>query len=399
MALSQIQKDAILRGINELPIENINRFIEQGDLTIEECTENGIDPDKLEQVNSLKEQIIEEQEKFEEDSEFYEKINNNEMIIQEIKRALDSGKVTPEGLLENTIIDERLLRSIERYKKQTHPSQHNDLDLKKGYTDIFFFGKSGSGKSCVLASLFNYAEDQGYFIDDPHSINGINYKNLLVRELKNGILPDATEASVDAVTYITTELHKDGEINPLNIIEMSGEFFSSAAKDPDVWKNSIDAHGYLSNSNKKLLFFVVDYKLYTEGEDPENSTQSQDFNLILSQLDKYEKALNNTYCVYIIVNKSDKFPETEVDKNAFAKEFFMKNFKGVYTNLKAKQDTNGFQLRSMHFSAGNFIFNNSYLSQMNTECPAKLIDSISKQASRRKSGGWLSKVFSSSDEL
>jgi len=46
MALSQIQKDAILRGINQLPIENINKFIEKGDLTIEECIENGIDPDK-----------------------------------------------------------------------------------------------------------------------------------------------------------------------------------------------------------------------------------------------------------------------------------------------------------------------------------------------------------------
>ena len=399
MALSIIQKEAILRGINQLPIANINKFIEQGDLTIEECIENGIDPDKIEQVNSLQEEIIEERIQFEEDSEFYEKINNDDVIIQEIQRAYLSGKVTEKGLLENTIIDETLLRRIEKYKKQNHPSQHNELDLKKGYTDIFFFGKSGSGKSCVLASLFNYAEDEGYFIDDPHAINGINYKNLLVRELKNGILPAANPATVDAVTYITTELHKDGEINPLNIIEMSGEFFSSAAKDPDVWRNSIDAYGYLSNSNKKLLFFIVDYKLYTDGEDPENSTQSQDFNLILSQLDQYQKALNNTYCVYIIVNKSDKFPEEVVDKNAFAKEFFMKNFKGVYINLKAKQEKNGFQLRSMHFSVGNFILNNSYLSQLNTECPAKLIDSISKQASRKKGGGWFGSMFSSSDKL
>ena len=34
---------------------------------------------------------------------------------------------------------------------------------KKGYTDIFFFGRSGSGKSCVLASLFNYGEKRRLF--------------------------------------------------------------------------------------------------------------------------------------------------------------------------------------------------------------------------------------------
>ena len=399
MPLTPNQKEAILKNINNIPVKSILSLIEEKEeLTLEECMEHGLEASKIEELNLLKEEDAVIAERVQEDSAFYEKINNDEVIIQQIQGALFDGRVTDEGLLENTIIDAGLLKRIKQYSKQTHPSQHNDLPLKKGYTDIFFFGKSGSGKSCVLASLFNYAENEGYFIDDTHAINGINYKNLLVRELQNGILPDATEASVDAVTYITTELHKNGEINPLNIIEMSGEFFSNAAKDPTVWENSIDAHGYLSNSNKKLLFFVVDYKQYTDGEDPENSTQSQDFNLILSQLDLYEKALNNTYCIYIVVNKSDKFPEGIADENEFAKEFFMENFKGVYTNLKVKQEKNGFQLRLIHFSVGNFIFNNSYLSQMNTECPSKLIESISKQASRKKSRGWL-KMFSSSDEL
>ena len=397
MALSAIQKQAILKGINSLPVVNIRKFINQGDLTIAECLEYGLDSTKVEEINMMEEEEQQQQQQFEEDAEFYSRINNDEIIIQEIQRALLDGRVTEEGLLENTIIDKSLLKSIKKYEKQTYPSVNNDLDLKNLYTDIFFFGKSGSGKSCVLASLFNYAEDEGYFIDDPHSINGILYKNLLVRELKSGILPDANEATVDAVTYITTELHKDGEVNPLNIIEMSGEFFSAAAGDPEVWENSIDAHGYLSNANKKLLLFIVDYKKYTEGENPDESTQSQDFNLILSQLDQYEKSLNNTYCIYIIVNKSDQFPEG-VDKDEFATEFFKENFKSVYTNLRSKQEKHGFELRSLHFSLGNFVFNNSYLKEINMECPAKLIDSIAKQASRKKSRGWLGKIFSSSEE-
>ena len=230
------------------------------------------------------------------------------------------------------------------------------------------------------------------------SIKGINYKNLLVRELKNGILPDANQASVDAVTYITTELHLNGDINPLNFVEMSGEFFSRAAEDPSYWEDSIDAHGYLSNSNKKLLFFIVDYNMYNEGEFSE-ATQDQEINLILSQLDVYEKALKNTYCIYIIVNKSDKFPEGITNKNKFAKDFFIDNFKGVYTNLKSKQEKHGFELKSFHFSTGEFILNNSYLNAINSECPRDLIDSISKQAARRKKGGWFGKLFGDGEEL
>ena len=332
-ALTPLQKEALLRGINTIPVNLIKKKIDSSELSLDECIENGLDSLKVEEIQLL--EITEEatKKKMEEDQAFYDKINNDEIIIQKIQEALIDGRVTEEGLLKNTEIDERLLKRIIKYSKQFHPSENNDVPLLDG-TDIFFFGKSGSGKSCVLASIFNYAEEEGLFIDNPVSIKGITYKNLLVRELNNGILPDATEATEDAVTYITTELHLDGEINPLNFIEMSGEFFSRAAEDPSYWEHSIDAHGYLSNPNKKLLFFIVDYNMYTDGESSSEATQSQDFNLILSQLDLYEKALKNTYCIYIVVNKSDKFPpEATADKNTFAKNFFMDNFKGVYTNL------------------------------------------------------------------
>ena len=180
---------------------------------------------------------------------------------------------------------------------------------------------------------------------------------------------------------------------------MSGEFFSKAAENPDEWDKSIDAHGYLSNSNKKLLFFIVDYQMYSEGEDTSGATQSQDFNLILSQLDNYEKALKNTNCIYIIVNKSDKFPPNVTDKDKFAKEFFMNNFRAVYTNLKAKQDKYNFELRSFDFSVGNFVFNNSYLKEMNYECPRSVLNSIAKQSRRNSKKGWLGSMFSNNDEI
>ena len=251
--LTALQKEALLRGINKIPVNLIKKKIDNLELTLDECIENGLDLSKVEEIQKIKIQENELKEKLAEDKEFYDRINNDEIIIQEIQRALNDGRVTEDGLINNTEIDDDLLKRIKSYKKQFHPSENNDVPLVDG-TDIFFFGKSKSGKSCVLASIFNYAEKEGLFIDNPVSINGINYKNVIVRELQNGILPDSTEATEDAVTYITTELHKDGEVNPLNFIEMSGEFFSQAAENPDEWDKSIDAHGYLSSSNKKLLF-------------------------------------------------------------------------------------------------------------------------------------------------
>ena len=252
--LTPLQKEAFLRSINKVPVQAIYNRINSKELTLEECVENGMDESKVDEINLLQLESeaalqvqIEEQTKLEEDQAFYDKINNDDIIIQEIQNALFDGRVTEEGLLNNIpIIDDSLLSRIKSYTKQFHPSENNDVPLIAG-TDIFFFGKSGSGKSCVLASIFNYAEDEGLFIDNTVSIKGINYKDLLVRELKNGILPDATSATKEAVTYITTELHKDGEVNPLNFVEMSGEFFSEAAQDPEAISNTIDAHGYWFN--------------------------------------------------------------------------------------------------------------------------------------------------------
>ena len=413
-----LQREAILRRISDVPLQSVFKFIDNSELTLDECVENGLlindipinqfekwikqsllDLDKLADLGlnlSLVEEIRKSIERSEELQENYDLINDDMMIIQDIQKHLRSGGVTEEGLLEKTTIDKELLNEIKGYEKKEHPSQNNDVALIKG-TDIFFFGKASSGKTCVLASIFNYAEKEGLFIDNMVSIHGINYKNLIVNELKNSILPDSTPAEKKAVTYISTELILDGEANPLNFVEMSGEFFSKAAQDPKEIMNTIDAHGYLSNSNKKLLFFIVDYKMYSDNEKSSVSSQANDFNNLVGILDGYKKALQNAYCVYIVVNKSDKFPKGTVDKNEFAKSFFMKNFKSVYANLKQKEKKHNFDLRILHYSIGNLIFKNSYLSSINDDCPKNIIQSISQQAYRKNEDSVIGKFFKSKE--
>ena len=44
----------------------------------------------------------------------------------------------------------------------------------------------------------------------------------VLKELENGILPRRTNATIDAVTYISTTLKVNDNDHPLNFVEMSG---------------------------------------------------------------------------------------------------------------------------------------------------------------------------------
>ena len=108
--LTAIQKEALLRGINKIPTHLIKKKIDNDELTLEECIEHGLEASKLNELDSMKMQEQEEQKKMDEDKEFYNRINNDEVIIQEIQRALNDGRVTEEELLNNTEIDKELLK-------------------------------------------------------------------------------------------------------------------------------------------------------------------------------------------------------------------------------------------------------------------------------------------------
>ena len=396
-----LQKEAILREINKIPVKSLIGLIKNGDFNLDKYIEHDLDSNKVEEIKKELKIIEGGLDKKELAKKIYKKINDDKMIVQHIQRHLLNNDVTEEGLIENCDqIDENILEKIKRYEGPSISSENNKDPLQFG-TDIFFYGKSSSGKTCVLASIFSYANKKGILIDNyKASIQGHKYKDIIVKELENGILPRRTNATIDAVTYISTTLKVNDNDHPLNFVEMSGEFFSDAALEFDGLDGSIDAHGYLSSKNKKIFFFVIDYQMHKDGELGKGKTQEQEFNAILSLLDDYENALDNTHCIYIIINKSDKFPSDCGDKNEFAKKYFIKNFASVNTNLqdkkarrKHKLDPKNPWLRVQHYSIGDFIFNNSYLINQNDECPQRIINSISKHTDKDRKDGFLDKLF------
>ena len=48
--LTALQKEALLRGINQIPVELIKKKIDNLELSIDECIENGLDASKIEEI-------------------------------------------------------------------------------------------------------------------------------------------------------------------------------------------------------------------------------------------------------------------------------------------------------------------------------------------------------------
>jgi hypothetical protein len=215
-------------------------------------------------------------------------------------------------------------------------------------------------------------------IDNVHNLKGTIYRNQLVDEFSYGILPDST--AVDGVNYIPIELQNNsqefkGRKHPLNFIEMSGELFDKTYKG-GISIDSIAAKDYLNNTNRKLLYFILDYHQYEKSKTVAmGASQSNKLQAVLALLDQYG-TLEHTDGIYIVVTKSDLFPYG-VNQKEYAANFVKENFKGLITNCKNLQEKyrDRFKIIVYPFSIGDVRFQNM-LVNINPESPEMVVEDI-----------------------
>ena len=128
-AITRVQKEAFLRRCNELPIHVLKKQIDAHEISLDEFIENGLEISKVEEIQALEIKILDEERKKEEDQAFYDQINNDKKAIDEIQDAIRSGEVTEQGLLDNTEIDERLLKRIKGYSQILNSPENNNVPL------------------------------------------------------------------------------------------------------------------------------------------------------------------------------------------------------------------------------------------------------------------------------
>jgi hypothetical protein len=303
------------------------------------------------------------------------KIEKGEYSAEKIKNLLISGSITEAQLLANTSLTQALINQIQNYQKMTTPfdSWHDLPPLETNRTDLYFFGQPGSGKSCILASVFYYLHHNGMLMNSPQNPRGNVYKDQLINEINMGILPDSTQR--DGVNYIPLELRNQNNRSyrhPLNFIEMSGELFDDAYES-GISDNNLDAKNYLDNKNKKLIYFVLDYFMENRGFNSGGTSQTSKAEQILTLLDRFG-TLNHTDGIFIIISKSDLFPK-DVDRNQYAVEFLKTRYLNLYNNIKDLQERYGFEVKLYPYTIGEVKLQN-LLTTFNMQSPAEMIDDI-----------------------
>jgi len=403
--MDKIVKKQILQEINALEVSDLLELIQSNDIRLEEMVDSGLERVKLHAVQKQLNQAnsggqsngVATQDANEELKTLCLAIEKGEYDVLDIRNFLLNGVITSDHLKEHTSMTDDIIERINYYqKRETDFMDWKDLPpLQLDRTDVYFLGQPGSGKSCVLGSLFYYFDKNGILAENMHNQIGTIYRNQLKEEFGYGILPDST--AVDGVNYMPIELRnlKDTELrHPLNFVEMSGEIFDTA------YESGIESihpkvKEYLSNKNRKILFFIIDYDLHKKSEKMSfGAGQASKLTSVLEILDNYG-TLSKVDSIYVLVTKSDLFP-IDRDKVEYANEFINQYYLNFVNNLKDKKqkylNKNSFKITVYPFTIGLVKYRNMLVTIDNSGAEY-VTKAIQKHAFVAKKSGFLGKFF------
>lgn len=391
--MKKIEKVQILDAINSIDKDSLVSFIKDGSISFDEMIKAGLHQSMQEEIsNSLKAvEVI--KDNLQNRQEICAAIERGDYSVVEIKSMLLKNEISETDLLSYTSFSKDLIAKIKNYIKVQTP--FNDWEnlppLKPKRTDVYFFGQPGSGKSCVLASLFKYFSDNGLMQVDIDNLAGAQYLNLLKDEFEFGILPDST--AEDGVNYIALNLRSIDNRNnwhPLNFIEMSGEHFNSAYKH-GINSSNLGRKNFLTNDNQKIIFFVIDYDMHMKRKLSQGGISSQSGMMvnILELLDK-TGTLKKTQAIYILLTKTDLFP-AGVNRKTYADDFLKEYYLNFRENCidKKRKYNDLFKVLVFPYSIGEVKFQSILLS-IDYQSPAYVTEAIRNHSFivKEKTGIW-----------
>jgi len=408
MTMNEITKRQILSTIASIPTDQLLGFIERGEIALGEMLAHGLPQDKQ---RALRDSLAVSEQQREVDranrerecernarvNELLSAIEQGGHNVSQIQTYIREGLITENDLLGIRGITPQLAHAISGYsKRDTQFSSWRNLPpLQSGRTDLYFLGLPGSGKTCILASLFRYMHKEG-LIDtagDHYSPEGAKYRNQLREEFSNGILPHTTQMEVltgDTREYVMNYIPMGlrnidrASLHPLNLLDMSGEMINQTYQDHSG-QGTIFTRDYLTNSNRKLIFFVIDYAEHETAQRAVDGDQASKLEYLLTLLDA-QGILNLTDGLYILVSKADQFPPG-VDPGTFAKEFLDNNYKNFIRSCQSMRDKHRgqFRITGYPYTVGAVRFQDLVVSY-NERSPSFICDRILHHAFQAKKG-------------
>ena len=319
---------------------------------------------------------------------------------------ISSNALTMKDLVDDScVLTDRGYSHIKKYpqlvmeQRQLPVSRLENPHSEQGNTDVYFFGVSGSGKTCVLAGLMSLTGQLGFRFDPKGPGGGGNYAMELRNYARTSMLPPATDQNY--IQVIDAQINdEDGNLHKISLIEMSGEKTAefAAIENPTSLEDlGAGASGLLSNDNNKVLFFVIDptnEKNVQMGRDSSQWVMQSDvLDCVSSLLSKNPTLMKKVVAIHVILTKSDTLGDY-VDQNLIQDRLNEQGYSAVLQSIKAicqKYDINkqtGFQVGLYPFCVGKFMPGDVYT--FDETDSLKILRVIQKNTTtERPTGGFL----------
>lgn len=292
------------------------------------------------------------------------KRNSNNFTPVQISNYLKSRTITAEDL-RNYGIPDKIVSILHNVSPPYLELGETPNSIPTGYTEVYFWGNPGSGKTCALAAILSAAEHAGYL--EIATGPGYNYmtllKNIFIDDI--AILPPPT--NLEKTQYLPFVL-KRGKDKPrsVSLIELSGEifqcFYKKNAGSPLLGERERTFNtlmNYLGGKNRKIHFFFVDFEKENKKDD-EGKTQGDYLNAASTFFQNKDIFGKTTDAIYLVVTKSDLLNCSIEQRVTYAKQHLQNNnFSAFINTLKARcnqHSINAGKLTVEPFSLGKVFF-------------------------------------------
>jgi hypothetical protein len=433
-----MNKDQILKNVKNLSADQLFSFIKKGVVTLIDLMGTGdLDPNKRKIIDSLlaidekvdddlwencrygdEEKLREYISKFPNGKHVQEakdKIDmfeekrqlakkEKEKIIYKLKNdpnsydpsmILDylSKRTLTENDLKQCGIPEHIIDMLENINQPNLTLGDIPKTLPSGFTEIYFWGIPGSGKTCALGAILGTADNKGYLEYDQSP--AYDYMTKLINMFNNGstsILPPHT--TFEVTQYLPFVLRKSSN-NPrsIQLIELSGEIFQCfyhviaglPFPSAEHAKTFETLKIFLSSQNHKIHFFFIDYSFKNE-KDVFGYTQKDYLSAASSYFKQNQIFRDTTIAIYVVVTKSDLMHCEKGIRLSRAIEFLSNNnFKSFMNTLESKcieNHINAQKLLVETFSLGKVYF--QYLCDFESDSAEKFIEILFSRINPQK---------------
>lgn len=303
--------------------------------------------------------------------------NPNSYSPNQIKGFLNNGTFTQSELRDYCNIPQSAIDNLDNIRTPQLQLGNTPTSIPDGYTEVYFWGGTGSGKTCALGAVLQMAEQKGYL--NIATGSGYNYayqlKNIFSNDGgANDYLP--APSPIETTQYLPFTLKNPAEkvSRSVSLIELSGEifkcfFYKNAGQQLPTQShedtfNSLNT--FLNSNNRKVHFFFIDYD--RENKPDGSGLKQSDYLAAASTYFKNNQVFGKTTdAIYIVLTKSDLlFDENDKpvtgynDRVKYAKEYLnAQNYQAFINTLKdscKKYSINAGRLTVEPFSLGKVYF-------------------------------------------